>query len=98
MTQFRRPNGETRTVAVDRPPEIERMAQELIEGGFGFECEVLRNGMVAFEVVGNENDEGDPLVLAHQFAPTKEWVTAAVDQLVRDAHEAMRIIRTPIQA
>jgi hypothetical protein len=98
MVQFLRPDGRSRLVLISRPPEIEGMAGELIRGGYRFEVEVLRDLTVSLEVVGPETDTGEPISLAHEIAPNNDWIPAAVDRLVRDAHEALLATQTKIEA
>lgn len=41
FTQFIRPNGRRKLVHIERPPEIEAKAQQIIDSGLRFECEHL---------------------------------------------------------
>jgi len=88
MTQFLRPDGRRTDTSINRPPEIERLAAELLQAGYAFEAEVLMNGVVSFEVVGPEDEDGDPVVLACELVQNGPRIPEAVDKLVRDAHAA----------
>jgi len=90
MTQYLMPNGHQTPVEIARPPEIEQLANELIAAGYRFEAELLMTGVVSFEVVGPEDEEGDPTSLAMGLVPNGPGVPEAVDALVREAHQAWK--------
>lgn len=89
FTQFMPPFGEKKPTSITRPPDIEAAAMKLIDAGCRFEAEVLRTGEVSFEVVGPEDDHGDPRSLAMEVVSNGPDVLSAVDRLVIDATAAV---------
>lgn len=89
FTQYIRPFGERRAVVIDRPPEIEQLAEEFISRGGYFECEELTTGHASFTACHPDCEEGD---CAIEVVPNGPGVEEAVDRLVRRAHawEQMR--------
>src|SRR5262245_42972124 len=79
--QYLRPNGQRRDVEIERPPEIEAMAERFIAAGGRYECEELRTGHVsltaAYEVDGEYQD------IASQLCHNGPAVPGRVDNLIR---------------
>jgi hypothetical protein len=81
FTQFLRPDGERRAVFIDRPKDIELIAEAFIHNGGWFECEELRGGTVslcACKVVNGESQD-----IEQELVPNGPGVPAAVDRLVQ---------------
>lgn len=82
FTQYLLPDGRRRDEAIDRPGEIEAIANRFIAAGGRYECEILTTGEVSLtavkEVDGEEQDVG--IVLCPN-APGA--VGPKVDELVR---------------
>jgi hypothetical protein len=81
FTQYLRPRGEKRAEEIERPAEIEEMAQRFIAWGGRYECEVLTTGHASLtavaEVAGEEMDVCIVLCRNGPMVPEK------VDELVR---------------
>lgn len=84
FTQYLRPDGRRTPVEIDMPPEIETLAEEVIELGGRFECEHLMTGhaslTVAYRLNGEEQD------IAIEVVPNGPEVPDAVGRLVKAAH------------
>ena len=89
FTQFLLPDGRKRSVSIERPGEVARLAHELIDAGYRFECECLPGGNDVSLTC--ENDEfGDSRdVIAIVVATNGPGIPDVVDQLVHNAHEAL---------
>lgn len=83
FTQYLQPEGRTRRAEIDRPGEIEDMAQELLEYGWTFEAEVLNTGEVNLTVFDGEQD------VVGRVVPNGPAVPNAVDEIVKEAHDEM---------
>jgi hypothetical protein len=81
FTQYLLPNGRRRQIEIERPDDIEAMAQILVDHGCFFDAEVLRTDHVSLTC------EHDDDLIAIQVCPNDENVPRAVDNLVRDAYE-----------
>lgn len=79
FTQYLMPGGRKTSVEIDRPPEVEQLADEVISRGWVFECEMLRTGAISFTVSDGEDD------VCIELSPNGPQVLDAVDKLVRDA-------------
>ncbi len=88
FTQYLRPTGQPKPVKIDRPPEIEKLAQEVVDRGGRFEVEVLRSGECSFEVVFTAED-GEERSAAAEICKNGPPVLDVVDRLVRTAHAAL---------
>ena len=51
FTQYLLPNGQRRAQQIDRPADIESLAEKFIASGGRYECEVLTTGHVSFTAV-----------------------------------------------
>jgi hypothetical protein len=79
FTQFLRPDGEQKTIQIQRSPEIEAVAAQLIAAGCRLEAEVLRTGECSFTCERGEQ------VLAIEVCQNGPPVLAAVDKLIAEA-------------
>ncbi len=84
FTQFLRPNGERRAIEIDRPPEIEKAADALINEGCRFLIEELSTLEISM-TCENDNLDEDYQVLAHELCANGPPVLEAVDRLVKTA-------------
>ena len=84
FTQYLRPNGRKARTAIDRPSEVEKKAQDLIDSGAVFEIEELMSGIVSMTCERETNDEHE--VLAHELCSNGTEVPETVDRLVGRAH------------
>lgn len=87
FTQYLRPDGEKRSVEIDRPAEIEAMAEAFIKAGGYFECEELTTGHVSLTAGHPDCEEGD---CAIELVPNGVEVPNAVDRLVKKACEWLK--------
>lgn len=81
FTQYLRPNGRKRRTKIDRPPDIEELANQFIAAGGWYESEELNTGhasLTACFVVDNEQKD-----IAIEVCKNGPEVPAAVDRLVR---------------
>ncbi len=89
FTQFLRPDGRRKQIGIERTPDVEAIADKLVEAGCSFEIEVLRNGVVSMEVVRDvepENDDDDGhRVLASEIVANGTLVNGCVDEMMRNA-------------
>jgi isoaspartyl peptidase/L-asparaginase-like protein (Ntn-hydrolase superfamily) len=83
FTQYLLPRGRKKQITVTRPPEIEKMAQAIIDAGYWFECEVLHTGECSFTIT---NDEADHAVQVCQNGPN---VPETIDKLVTRFHATL---------
>jgi hypothetical protein len=83
FTQYMLPDGRKVPVSVERPAEIEGMAQQFIEMGGRFECEMLSTGQISLTAVCEiDGEEQDAEIEICANGPS---VPDAVDRLVRSA-------------
>ena len=82
FTQYLRPDGRKTQVTTDpKDPEIQRMADEVIDAGGRFEIEILLNGMVSMTVAHDEED------IAIEICVNGPEIHKALHALVRNAHK-----------
>jgi hypothetical protein len=79
FTQYLLPDGRTRDEHIDRPADIEAIADRFIKSGGRYECEVLTTGEVSLTAV---KDDDDVAIVLCQNAP---GVGERVDELVRES-------------
>lgn len=83
FTQFVLPRGERKPTSIERPDEIETLADKFIAGGGWFECEVLTTGRVSLTACMNrENGDND---IEIEVVPNGPGIGEAVDRLVSRA-------------
>jgi hypothetical protein len=87
FTQYLLPNGRTRVIHIDRPPEIETLALEVMERGGRFECEILTTDEVSVTCVGEVDGEEQDVAIEVCFNGPE--VPNAVDRVIRAAHAAL---------
>jgi hypothetical protein len=80
FTQYLRPNGRRTSVEIDRPPEIEQLAEQFINAGGSYECEELTTGHASLTAVHPDCDDGDCAIEVVMNGPE---VPEAVDRVVR---------------
>jgi len=92
FTQYLMPNGRAVGVAVDRPPAIEALAQNVLTAGYHFDAEFLSTGQVSFTCEKNDpaTDDED-LPIAHEICTNGPAVLDAIDRLVCNAAERLRL-------
>lgn len=90
FTQYLRPNGRRVDVAIDRPKEIEDLANELMEKGVRFECEHLQTGHASLTAVHPKAEKDDMGDIAIRVVPNGEAVPGAVDEVVKAAAEWLK--------
>lgn len=83
FTQYHLPDGRKSDTGIDRPADIEALAQSFIDRGGWFEAEVLTTGHVSltacFDMPDGDND------IEIELVPNGPGVPEAVDRLVRRA-------------
>jgi hypothetical protein len=84
FTQYLRPDGRRTSVEVDRPAEIEQLAERFIAAGGRYECEELTTGHASLTAVHPECETGDCAIAVVNNGPE---VPAAVDRVVRRSVE-----------
>jgi hypothetical protein len=88
FTQFLRPNGRRKEDGIERPAEIEEMAQQIIAKGYRFEAEVLMTGHVHLDCCGpNPSDPNEDIQVTSVVSKNGPEILDKVDELVRTAHE-----------
>jgi hypothetical protein len=96
FTQYLRPYGRPIDESIERPPEIEQLAQQFIAAGGRFEAEVLTTGHVsltaAMMVDGETGDGGEMQDIAIRVVDNGPAVLTAVDELVREAAQTMEAL------
>jgi len=83
FTQYLRPDGRKKMISIERPPEIEALAQSFLDRGGWFEAEVLTTGHVSLTACFNMPDGDNDIEI--ELAQNGPGVEAAVDRLVRKA-------------
>lgn len=83
--QFLRPNGRRKPVLVDRPEEVESLAEELESQGYQFEIEVLTTGQIHMTV----SDPVEGLDHVSRVCENGPPVPQSVDSLIREAHQLL---------
>lgn len=78
FTQFLLPNGQRRTVYVERSKEVEALAKKIAEAGYVFECEVLTTGHVHLTISNEINDWASEVVSNDAAVPE------AVDRMIKN--------------
>jgi len=84
FTQYLLPNGRKRTVRIERPIEIEALADEIVMSNLVFETEMLMTGQISLTVSNREED------LDSEIVPNGPEVPLAVDRLVKRVYETLK--------
>lgn len=79
--QYLRPLGQPKPVEIDRPAEIEAMADAFLKAGGRYECEVLTTGEVSFTAVKSIDDEERDIAI--EICENGPSVLMAVDELIK---------------
>lgn len=82
--QYMRPDGRPVQVTTESSDEVTALADELIDAGSRFECEVLTTGHVSF-TIERDDAEGEVELLAIEVVPNDADIPEAVGRLVRTA-------------
>lgn len=64
FTQYLLPHGRRKAAEIERPEDIEAIAQKFIESGGRYECEVLTTGHVSLTAVKEVDGEEDDVAIA----------------------------------
>lgn len=82
FTQFLLPHGQKRRVTIDRPPQIEEMASQLILMGCKFEIEVLQTSEISMETMDSQGN-----AILGEVCQNGPAVGEAVDRMITAAYE-----------
>lgn len=88
FTEYVLPRGRSRMQWIDRPEEIERLAQEFIDSGGRYECEILTTGHVSLTAV--HKVDGEDQDIAIEVCGNGQEVPDRVDRLVRKSVEFVK--------
>lgn len=81
FTQYVLPNGRQREESIERPAEVEAIADRFIEAGGRYECEVLTTGHVSLTAVKEvDGEDQDVEIIVCDNGPE---IPNKVDELVR---------------
>jgi len=83
FTQFLLPRGERRKTSIERPAEIEALADKFIAVGGWFECEVLTTGHASLTACMDRDDGDNDIEI--EVVPNGPGIGEAVDRLVQRA-------------
>lgn len=93
FTQYLMPDGRRDQVFVERDGHVATKAQEILNFGLRFECEVLSNGVCSFTIFDNEIEED----VAHKLSKNGPEVLKAVDSMIEEfSFEEWRAYRAQI--
>ena len=82
FTQYLLPNGQRRAQQIDRPADIESLAEKFIASGGRYECEVLTTGHVSFTAVKEIDPDDGPQDVVIEVCENGPAVETAVDRVV----------------
>lgn len=91
FTQFLRPDGRRGAVTIERPPDIEDLAKEIMRAGCRFEIEVLTTSQVSMEIVRDVPDPDIDDSIAIEICDNGPEVPLAVDRLVKTAAHELKL-------
>ncbi len=83
FTQFVLPRGERKQLFIDRPEEVEAVAERFVAGGGWFEAEILTTGHVSLTACMNRDDGDNDIEI--EVVENGPAVVEAVDRLVARA-------------
>jgi len=83
FTQYLLPNGRRRDEAIERPPEIEALAQQFIASGGRYECEILTTGHVSLTAVKTIDENEGPQDVEIIICANGPGIKEKVDELVK---------------
>ena len=78
FTQYLLPDGRQREAYIERPDEVVAKARRIIDAGYAFECERLRNGMISLTIADHENGED----VAIELFADESKVPERVDKMI----------------
>jgi hypothetical protein len=81
FTEYRLPHGRRFETGIDCPDDVAASAQQVIDAGHRFECEILRTGQVSLTVFNLEDEED----VAIRVVPNGPGIKEAVASLVAEA-------------
>lgn len=87
FTQYLRPDGRRQQVCIARPPEIAALAKRVLEAGYHFDIEELRDGTVSMTVESNIPNDDEQAPIAIELCPNGPAVPPTVDRLIQTAAE-----------
>lgn len=96
FVQYLRPNGQRVDVEITRSDRIELMARAVLQRGYAFELEELRDGTISMTVENIFQRSEGPI--AAEFCSNGPAVLASVDALVEAAHVAILQLHPPISS
>lgn len=82
FTQYVLPHGRKREETIERPAEIEALADKFIAAGGRYECEILTTGEVSLTAVFCD-DDGDEQDVEIEICTNGPAIRDAVDALVQ---------------
>jgi len=85
FTQYLRPNGRKVTQYIDLKPEIEKMAQTIIDCGYRFESEILSDEITCSFTITND-EEGDVYIVLVHNGPE---VPQKISEMIWDFHSKL---------
>jgi hypothetical protein len=88
FTQYLQPDGRPQSIEIERPAAVEKLAEAIIAVGVRLEAEVLGTGKVSL-TAELDDEEGETETLAIEVVSNGPTVVAAVDRLIRSAHERL---------
>lgn len=87
FTQYLMPDGRKHSVSIDRPEEIEKMAQDIVNKGHRFECEMLSDyETCSFTISAIDPDEPDVAITIAKNGPD---VPVKIDEMITKFHKEM---------
>jgi len=92
FTQYLMPRGRQASVHIDRPSDVEDLANEFIEAGGWFECEMLSDHRTISLTACWDMPDGDNDVVV-RVVPNGPAVPTAVDELVREACDRLPTLK-----
>ena len=81
FTQYMRPDGRRVEISIERPEEICKKAEAIINAGYCFEIEVLTTGLVSMTISDDEADHDMEIV------DNGPGVPVAVDRMINRFYE-----------
>lgn len=87
FTQYLMPDGRKQAVDIERPEEIEKMAQDIINKGHRFECEMLGDYQTcSFTISAIDPNEPDVAITLARNGPN---VPIKIDEMITKFHKQM---------
>ena len=89
FTQYLLPRGQRRAEQIERPADIEALAEKFIASGGRYECELLRDGSTAsLTAVHKVDDEEQDIAIV--LSVNGPAIPEKVDELVRRSADWLR--------